>query len=286
MIFVILQTQGKGFLFLDENVPTFFRRLSWSPDGNLLICPTGVVELREDGLPTRNATHIFTRTSFPHPVVHLPTTQYPSVAVRFSNVLYELKPNSSNLFDLNYRMVYAVATTDSTILIYDTQHVSPIALISGVHYEPITDLTWSNDGNTLVMSSADGYITCACFDNTALGVPLSYELTQQAYSVIDRFVPTPSTPKVAEALPLPPVEHTKSEVVEESTKTTTTNTSITRLGSSGTLNLLAKSPSLLSQKRVANSTVSSIRPMRFKKTKLSDIGLKTTPSEPIKSTAE
>lgn len=38
-------------------------------------------------------------------------------------------------------MVYAVATQDSVVL-YDTQHVVPIAYLSQLHYASITDLTW------------------------------------------------------------------------------------------------------------------------------------------------
>lgn len=51
----------------------------------------------------------------------------------------EEKPKS--LFDLPYRMVYAVATLDAVFL-YDTQQAGPICMFGNLHYAPFTDLTW------------------------------------------------------------------------------------------------------------------------------------------------
>lgn len=46
-----------------------------------------------------------------------------------------------SLFDLPYRMVYAVATLDAVFL-YDTQQAGPICMFGNLHYAPFTDLTW------------------------------------------------------------------------------------------------------------------------------------------------
>ncbi|BGP18320.1 hypothetical protein JCM10213_008493 [Rhodosporidiobolus nylandii] len=75
-----------------------------------------------------------------------------------------------SLFDLPYRMVYAVATQDSVYL-YDTQQAGPIAMFGGLHFLPFTDLSWSADGQTLAMSSQDGYISVVAFDPGELGTP-------------------------------------------------------------------------------------------------------------------
>lgn len=58
-----------------------------------------------------------------------------------SNVEEAEKPPAS-LFDLPYRMVYAVATLDAVFL-YDTQQAGPICMFGNLHYAPFTDLTWS-----------------------------------------------------------------------------------------------------------------------------------------------
>lgn len=100
------------------------------------------------------------------------------------------KPHS--VFDLPYRMVYAVATLDSVYL-YDTQQAGPIAMFGNLHYAPFTDLTWcalplppslsraaltpdaprirSVDGQTLVISSQDGYCSVVAFEPGELGTP-------------------------------------------------------------------------------------------------------------------
>ncbi len=53
-------------LFLDETLPSFFRRLAWTPDGSLLLCPSGVLLSPESsGVPTAtNVTHVFARDAW------------------------------------------------------------------------------------------------------------------------------------------------------------------------------------------------------------------------------
>ena len=51
-------------------------------------------------------------------------------------------PNAtSSVFALPYRMLYAVATMD-TVTIYDTQQSSPVCLLTKLHYDEFTDMTW------------------------------------------------------------------------------------------------------------------------------------------------
>ena len=108
------------------------------------------------------------------PVIYLPGKEF-SVAVRFSPILYALRPvkrtnglqnktqvlsskaNEKNsdlveedlkpwekyqtTFCLPYRMIYAIATQNS-IMLYDTQQTEPFARISRIHYIGLNDLTW------------------------------------------------------------------------------------------------------------------------------------------------
>ncbi|GAA5862379.1 hypothetical protein JCM8547_007621 [Rhodosporidiobolus lusitaniae] len=89
------------------------------------------------------------------------------------------KPRS--LFDLPYRMVYAVATMDSVYL-YDTQQAGPIAMFAGLHWQPFTDLTWSPDGQTLVVSSQDGYCSIVAFEPGELGTPYGKQPAQSHHA--------------------------------------------------------------------------------------------------------
>lgn len=125
--------------------------------------------------------YIYSRSNVSRPpIAHLPGHKTTSIAIRFCPVLWELrrlpkdkevdddvvvidlatetkdtklasaesasaegddteKPQS--LFDLPYRMVYAVTTLDAVFL-YDTQQAGPICMFANLHYAPFTDLTW------------------------------------------------------------------------------------------------------------------------------------------------
>ena len=75
---------------------------------------------------------------------------------------------SDSIFQLEHRMIYAVASLDAVFL-YDTDTFYPIAYVDGVHYAELTDMSWSADGNTLLVSSKDGYCTLLTFDANELG---------------------------------------------------------------------------------------------------------------------
>ncbi len=190
----VMQEGVKGGYFHDDTVPTFFRRIAFSPDGSLLVCPTGRAIGAAEGMT--NATHVFTRASLPFPVLQLPCGQYPSVAVRFSPHLYALRALATPpVFELPYRMLYAVGTTDSQVLVYDTQLLDPIARISGIHYEPINDLAWCEDGLGLIVASTDGFCSVVTFDAEALGPLLSAEEEAAHFKINEPPAPLPVAPK-------------------------------------------------------------------------------------------
>eukprot|EP01031_Cornospumella_fuschlensis_P035564 gene35564-43127_t len=159
-------------LFLDCcNVHSFFRRASFTPDGNFIIAPTGVCAA-PSGLGQKSyATHVFHRDHLQMPFMSLAGLPDPSVAVRCSPVLYKPLPSASTLTPwrgLPYRMVMAVCTLHG-VYVYDTQHLHPICMFTGHHYAPINDAAWSGDGNRLVVCSSDGYVTIVTFQPGALG---------------------------------------------------------------------------------------------------------------------
>jgi len=74
-------------------------------------------------------------------VLYLPHREA-SVCVRFSPMMYALRAGlEEKLFDLPYRMVYAVATV-AAVTLHDTQQMEPFARISQIHYISLTDLAW------------------------------------------------------------------------------------------------------------------------------------------------
>ncbi|GFQ95064.1 chromatin assembly factor 1 subunit B [Trichonephila clavata] len=183
-------------LFFDDTLKSYFRRLSFTPDGELLIVPSGILERDEEKF--QNTTYIFSRHAPNKPVIHLPTGDKYTVAVRCNPLLYKLRcsdksnvdienqkesidknqhkedfnkenrSRSKPMIDLPYRMVFAIAACES-ILLYDTEQLLPFAYVSNIHYTHLTDLTWSPDGRILVAASTDGYCSFLIFGEDELG---------------------------------------------------------------------------------------------------------------------
>jgi len=152
-------------LFADEAVMTFFRRPSWSPDGNFLYLPCGVSPTLSPQ-PEHYCTYVYTRNDLKKPALLLPSPK-PTIAVRWNPKLFKLR-DSPNIFSLEYRMIVAIASVDA-VTIYDTQHLHPIAYVKDLHLNPLTDLAWSSDGLYLVVSSIDGYCSIISFSAVEIG---------------------------------------------------------------------------------------------------------------------
>lgn len=196
-----------SYLYHNETFTSFFRRLTFSPDGSLLLTPSGVFKYNQVGDDkndeTTNTVYIYTRAGLNRPpVAHLPGLRKPSLAISCSPVYYTLRGHkkrtshitldsssteesyggpplfddvedkqdevSAPVFALKYRMVYAVATQDS-VIVYDTEQKQPLCIVSNLHYSTFTDLTWSPDGNNLLMTSTDGFCSVIIFEKGELG---------------------------------------------------------------------------------------------------------------------
>ncbi|KAG4176053.1 hypothetical protein ERO13_A11G226902v2 [Gossypium hirsutum] len=161
----------KNHLFHDETLPSFFRRLAWSPDGSFLLVPAGSYKMSTSS-ETINTTYVFSRKDLSRTFLQLPCANKPVVAVRFCPLAFNLRgSNPAGFFELPYRLVFAVATLNS-LYIYDTESVPPIAILAGLHYAAITDIAWSYDARYLALSSQDGYCTLVEFEKEELGLPI------------------------------------------------------------------------------------------------------------------
>lgn len=160
-----------SYLYHPETLQSFFRRLTFSPDGSLLLTPLGFYKLTEPSTQedtVTNTIYIYTRAGLKKgPVCHIPGLKKPATVIRFSPKIYQLQGDQS-IFKLPYRMVFAVATHDSIIL-YNTQDLKPMGLVTNLHYSSITDCTWDLNGETLIISSADGFCSFVRFKKGAFG---------------------------------------------------------------------------------------------------------------------
>lgn len=129
----------------------------------------------------QNVTYIFTRYS-KQPAVVIPSDHGFTIAVRCCPTVFKLRPYNENcppIIDLPYRMIYAIASKNS-VLLYDTQQRMPFGSISKIHYARLTDVTWSNDGRILIVSSFDGFCTLISFEEGELG-----EVYDQPINMVD-----------------------------------------------------------------------------------------------------
>lgn len=203
-------------IYGNETCTSFFRRLTFAPDGSLLFTPAGQYKISHPADGAKNAedvintVYIYTRAGLNRPpVAHLPGHKKASIAVKCSPVFYTLrstprttanitidtssaeeaiaplpdsvlssKPSTHSAMDpppptmpspmessrptssprptetdpastqgptpafaLPYRIVYAIATQDA-VLVYDTQQMTPLIIISNLHFATFTDLAW------------------------------------------------------------------------------------------------------------------------------------------------
>ncbi|XP_018410659.1 PREDICTED: chromatin assembly factor 1 subunit B [Nanorana parkeri] len=164
-------------MFHDDSMKSFFRRLTFTPDGSLLLTPAGCVEVGDSLV---NTTYVFSRNNLKRPIAHLPCREKVTLAVRCCPVFYELRPEVKGengeapppgLVSQPYRMIFAVASEDA-VLFYDTQQTYPFGYVSNVHYHTLSDLSWSSDGTFLAIASTDGYCSFVTFEEGEIGVPL------------------------------------------------------------------------------------------------------------------
>ncbi|KAG0309524.1 hypothetical protein BGZ97_013042 [Linnemannia gamsii] len=139
-------------LYHDETLTSFFRRLSFTPDGSMLITPAGQYRApiqrtttqkddesstataapQSSELEMRNTAYIYARRDFGRgPVAHLPGHKKPSVAIKCSPVLYELRPiQPAGPSSSYYRPAATTASSSSSSTTTTTTTTTTVAAAS------------------------------------------------------------------------------------------------------------------------------------------------------------
>lgn len=166
-----LDTSGKQeniFAQVDFN---FFRKLQFSPDGSLLVLPYGIY--KNTNGEELNCCHIFHRANLLRglnkPIAIIPNLKKRCLCVSFNPNLYK---NDSSLersvLGLEYKMIFAIATDDE-IMIYDTNKLECLMIIKNLHYYPIYSMSWNSEGNKIIISSKDGFLSTIDFKTYRFG---------------------------------------------------------------------------------------------------------------------
>eukprot|EP01079_Euglenida_sp_SAG-EU17-18_P003215 gene3215-617_t len=95
------EKEGASSLFRDETVMSFFRHLAFSPDGLLLVCPTGQWKVASaSGLEVYNCCWVFLRGVWKEPIMKVvlqagsSEEEFPPIlGVRFAPLFFELRPD-------------------------------------------------------------------------------------------------------------------------------------------------------------------------------------------------
>ncbi|KAG5868924.1 hypothetical protein JTB14_019830 [Gonioctena quinquepunctata] len=170
--------------FHDDTFKSFFRRLQFTPDGSLLIVPSGHIQA-DDCKKILNATLIFTMDNWSEPAAVLPLPKQCSTVARCCPILFEHQEDGPEpLVKTPYRMIFAVGA-DHDVILYDTQQTVPFAWFHQIHYTRLTDLSWSSDGLLLIASSTDGFCALITFAPGELGKPYVKEESEAEENQLD-----------------------------------------------------------------------------------------------------
>ncbi|CAK7270332.1 HIR complex subunit [Sporothrix epigloea] len=176
--------------FHSSPLTTYFRRCSWSPDGNHIAAPNAV-----NG-PVSSVA-IIERTRWDSEI-NLIGHEGPTEVCMFSpRLFYSKKPADTNNGGINGSTngnangssrreaeslvtVIASAGQDKTLSIWNTNTSRPLVILQDIASKSISDLAWTPDGQAVFASSLDGSIVVAKFEEGELGWAAQSEETDKA----------------------------------------------------------------------------------------------------------
>ncbi|KAK3350060.1 protein hir-1 [Lasiosphaeria hispida] len=150
--------------FKSSPLTTYFRRCSWSPDGNHIAAANAV-----NG-PVSSVA-IIERANWDSEI-NLIGHEGPTEVCMFSpRLFYTKNPAESPPANGSSGLVTVIASAgqDKTLSIWNTNTSRPLVIVQDVASKSISDLAWTPDGQTLFASSLDGGIVAVKFETGELG---------------------------------------------------------------------------------------------------------------------
>lgn len=145
--------------FKKSPLTSYFRRMSWSPDGQHIAVPNAT-----NGPVT--SVVIINRGDWAHDV-SLIGHEAPCEVCSFSPRLFR-RGSSPNL-----TTILASGGQDRALAVWSTSATRPLVVAEDIVESSITDICWTPSGEALFVSSLDGTITCVIFDKNELGEVVS-----------------------------------------------------------------------------------------------------------------
>ncbi|KAI0176531.1 Hira-domain-containing protein [Hypoxylon sp. FL1284] len=166
--------------FKSSPLTTYFRRCSWSPDGNHIAAANAV-----NG-PVSSVA-IIERSRWDSEI-NLIGHEGPTEVCMFSpRLFYTKKPMENGVTNGHSSggalvTVIASAGQDKTLSVWNTNTSRPVVILQDLAAKSISDLAWTPDGQILFASSLDGGIVAIEFDTGELGWVANLEETDKALS--------------------------------------------------------------------------------------------------------
>lgn len=153
--------------FKKSPLTSYFRRMSWSPDGQHIAVPNAT-----NGPVT--SISIINRGNWATDI-SLIGHEAPSEVCSFSPRLFKVKGSDNDDTD-NFTTILATGGQDRTLAIWSTCNSKPLVVASDIVQSSITDICWAQNGETLYFSSLDGSITCIVLEKNELGEVVSADI--------------------------------------------------------------------------------------------------------------
>lgn len=164
--------------FTASPLTTYFRRCSWSPDGNHIAAANAV-----NG-PVSSVA-IINRGSWDGDI-HLIGHEGPVEVCAFSPRLFSKQPPSKPGPDGKMSSsphlvtVIACAGQDKALSIWITSNPRPLVITQNLATKSISDLAWTPDGKTVFVTCLDGTILAIVFESTELGFEVGLEENEKS----------------------------------------------------------------------------------------------------------
>ncbi|KAG7742214.1 hypothetical protein KL932_002356 [Ogataea haglerorum] len=162
--------------FRKTPLTTYYRRCSWSPDGQNIASPNAI----NGGLCS---VAIIERGNWASDI-SLIGHDAPCEVCSFSPRLYEIEGISKKDKEPEISTVLATAGQDRTLAIWSTGAATPVVVAADISMNTITDLAWDPNGEILFLSSLDGSIMTVFFDEYELGTAIPID---QHDSVLNKY---------------------------------------------------------------------------------------------------